>query len=157
MTRPPSPPSAICWQGNEGVAGRERSITSSIARAGAAYFAVVFLAGFLLGTVRTLWLTPKIGPLMAVAAELPVMLAIAWLASAPIMRRFGIEVRSDKLAAGLVAFLLLMMAEFLLAAAFGVEPASYAASWLTAPGALGLAGQVLFALIPVLRKERLAQ
>jgi len=139
------------------VAGPERSVASKIARAGAAYFAIVFLAGFLLGTLRTLWLTPTIGPLLAVAAELPVMLAIAFMASAPIMRRFGVEVRSDRLAAGLLAFLLLMMAEFLLAATFGVEPATYAASLLTAPGALGLAGQVLFALIPVLRNSRPAQ
>ena len=139
------------------MAGQERSTAGNIALAGAAYFAVVFLAGFVLGTVRTLWLTPTMGPLAAVAAELPLMLAIAWLASAPIMRRYAVSRRTNRLAAGLLAFLLLMMAEFLLAATFGVEPATYAASLLTAPGALGLAGQVLFALIPVLRNSRPAQ
>jgi len=139
------------------MAGPERSTAGNIALAGAAYFAVVFVAGFVLGTMRTLWLTPAIGPLAAVSAELPLMLAIAWLASAPVMRRYAVSRRSDRLAAGLLAFLLLMVAEVVLAAAFGVRPAAYVASWLTAPGALGLAGQVLFALIPALRKERLSQ
>lgn len=139
------------------VAGRAQSLTGRIAAAGAAYFAIVFIAGFLFGTLRTLWLAPWIGPLAAVAAELPPMLAIAYAASAPIMRRFAIGTRAERLAAGLVAFILLMAAEFALAAAFGIPPAAYAASWLTAPGALGLLGQVLFALVPALRGLRPAQ
>ncbi len=43
-------------------------------RLGLAYFAVIFGLGFLLGTVRTLLLEPRIGALPAVALELPVML-----------------------------------------------------------------------------------
>jgi hypothetical protein len=53
---------------------------------------------------------------------------------------------------GALAFLILMLAEFALAWALSSQtPAAYAASFLTAPGALGLAGQTGFALIPAVR------
>ena len=51
-----------------------------VLKAATAYFALVFAAGFVLGTLRTLWLAPALGPMLAVAAELPVMLGVSWLA-----------------------------------------------------------------------------
>jgi len=47
----------------------------ALLRPALAYFLPVFALGFVLGTVRTLWLAPMLGELAAVAAELPVMLA----------------------------------------------------------------------------------
>lgn len=46
-----------------------------IASAGLAYWAVVFALGFVLGTIRVLWLAPLVGLIPATALELPVMLA----------------------------------------------------------------------------------
>jgi hypothetical protein len=60
--------------------------------------------------------------------------------------------RGRALGTGALAFLILMLAEFALARLLsGQSPAAYAATFLTAPGALGLAGQTGFALIPALR------
>ncbi len=45
----------------------------SILKAGAAYFAAVFGTGFVLGTVRTLWLVPRLGTRNAELIEAPFM------------------------------------------------------------------------------------
>jgi hypothetical protein len=39
----------------------ERDPIQTILKAGALYFAVVFAAGFVLGTIRTLWVVPSFG------------------------------------------------------------------------------------------------
>jgi hypothetical protein len=55
--------------------------TVQILKAGALYFALVFGAGFVLGTVRTLWVVPRIGTRMAELLEEPIMLVIIILAA----------------------------------------------------------------------------
>jgi len=49
--------------------------------AGALYFALVFGAGFVLGTVRTLWVVPRLGTRTAELMEMPIMLAVTILAA----------------------------------------------------------------------------
>jgi hypothetical protein len=117
-----------------------------------AYFAAVFAAGFALGTLRTLWLAPRTGDLAAVALELPVMLALSWLAAGAVLRRWPLPRGTPRLAMGGGAFVLLMLAEAGLAAATGTPPAAWAAGLLAPAGALGLAGQAAFAAIPALRR-----
>jgi hypothetical protein len=39
-------------------------------------FALVFGAGFVLGTIRVLWLVPAVGPRTAELFEMPIMLAV---------------------------------------------------------------------------------
>jgi hypothetical protein len=46
-----------------------------ILKAGLIYFAIVFGAGFVLGTIRTLWVVPRLGTRMAELMETPIMLA----------------------------------------------------------------------------------
>ena len=50
-----------------------------ILKAGALYFALVFGAGFVLGTIRTLWIVPRLGTRMAELMETPIMLVITIL------------------------------------------------------------------------------
>ncbi len=120
--------------------------------AGGAYFLIVFAAGFALGTLRVLAIAPHLGELVAVALELPAMLAASWFAAGWVARRFAVPARlPPRLAMGAIAFAVLMLAEFALAAALGRSPAAYAAVFLTAPGLLGLAGQIAFALCPAAR------
>src|SRR2546428_221806 len=49
-------------------------------RAGVLYFALVFGAGFVLGTIRTLWIVPRLSARMAELMETPIMLVITILA-----------------------------------------------------------------------------
>jgi hypothetical protein len=120
-----------------------------IAAAGTAYWAMLFALGFVLGTVRVLWVAPAIGLLAATALELPVMLGASWLASGWLIRRFALAASGEALAAGALAFALLMAAECMLAVEMmGQTPAEWLAGLAAPHGALGLAGQVVFALMP---------
>jgi hypothetical protein len=120
-----------------------------IVSAAAAYWAVVFAGAFALGVFRTLWLAPQIGALAAVACEVPLVLALSWWAARWITARWGIAEGGPALAVGLIAFTILMLAELALAGALtGQSPRQWAASLFTPAGALGLGGQVLFALMP---------
>jgi uncharacterized membrane protein len=124
-------------------------------RAGAFYFALVFAAGFVLGGIRTLLLAPRVGDFAAVAIELPVMLAVAWIACGAVLRWVkpgqGIAPRAVM---GLLAFTLLMVAELALSLALGLPSmAAWLAGLTSAPGLLGLAGQVAFAIFPMIRQR----
>jgi hypothetical protein len=120
-------------------------------RAGVLYFLVVFAAGFVLGTARALLVAPRLGELAAVALELPPILAVAWVASRALARRFAIPPGAPRLAVGGLALALLLLAEAALAIlGFGRSPAEYVAAYLAPPALLGLAGQIAFALLPLL-------
>ncbi len=125
-------------------------------KAAAAYFAAVFALGFVLGTVRVLWLIPKIGPVGAVLIEAPFMLTASWFVARRCVLRFGIGPGAvERLAMGLTAFGLLMAAEPLLSVPlFGQTPSQYLAGLATPAGLLGLLMQGLFGLIPYLQRPR---
>jgi hypothetical protein len=57
-----------------------------ILKAGVVYFAVVFGTGFVLGTIRTLWIVPRLGVRAAELLETPFMvvaivLTASWFAN----------------------------------------------------------------------------
>ena len=126
-----------------------------IAGAAAAYWAAVFALGFVLGTIRVLWLAPLVGLLPATALELPFMLAASWLVAGLVIARFGVARSADALGVGGIAFALLMMAEGALAVAMMRQTPGEWLAQLGQPHALlGLGGQVVFAAIPWLRARR---
>ena len=85
----------------------------SILKAGALYFALVFGAGFVLGTVRTLWVVPRFGTRMAELMETPIMLVVTMVAARWIVRRLAVpSVPSSRLGMGFVALGLMLVAEF---------------------------------------------
>jgi hypothetical protein len=122
--------------------------------AGAAYFAVVFAFGFALGTIRTLFVTPRLGELVAVAAETPAMLAASWWSCGWALRRLGVAPRSgDRWAMGGLALALLLIAEIgvsVLLAGRSVE--QHFALYRELPAQIGLAAQLLFAVMPAVRR-----
>jgi hypothetical protein len=123
----------------------------TVLTAALAYFAIVFAAGFALGTVRVTLVEPRIGPLAAVASELPLMLVVSSWGARAVLGRWPLPDRAARLVMGAMAFALLMGSEALLAwLALGQPLAKWMATLATVPGALGLAGQVGFALIPAL-------
>lgn len=124
--------------------------------AGTVYFAFVFLTGFAMGIVRVLLVAPWVGAVAAVLIEAPVILAVSWAVSRGCVARFGVG-RSPglRLAMGGWAFALLMSAEAALAVwMFGRSLADHVAAYLTLPGALGLAAQLGFAVIPLIQLRR---
>lgn len=82
-------------------------------KAGALYFVLVFGTGFVLGTIRTLWIVPRLGTRMAELMETPFMLAVTILAARWIVRRLAVpSMPSSRLSMGLVALGLMLIAEF---------------------------------------------
>jgi hypothetical protein len=127
----------------------------TILRAAAVYWAAVFALGFVLGTIRVTWLIPQVGLMPATLIELPLILTGSWIAAGWVLRRFRIERPLDALAVGGLAFTILMAAECALASVLtGQSPAQWLAGLRQPHALLGLAGQVLFALMPWFRVPR---
>lgn len=120
-----------------------------IAGAALAYWAGGLALGFLLGPVRVLWVAPRLGEFAAVAAELPVMLAAGWGWARVVLGRAAVVDARGAWLVGAGAFILLLTSECVLAAVlFGRSPDQWAADLLLPAGLLGLAGQLLWALLP---------
>lgn len=85
-------------------------------KAGVLYFSLVFGAGFVLGTVRTLWIVPRAGVRKAELMEMPIMLFVIILAARWTVGHFLLPfTATSRLAVGLLALILLLIAEFILA------------------------------------------
>lgn len=121
--------------------------------AGLGYFALVFAAGFLLGTLRILAISPWIGDAVAVLVELPIMLAVSWVACGWIAGRFSVPgALAPRLMTGAVAFALLMVAEIGVSVlALGRTVVQHFETYRTTASTLGLLAQVAFALFPVIQ------
>lgn len=77
------------------------------------YFVLAFGAGFILGTVRVLWLVPRFGVHTAELAETPVMLVVIFLAARWIVKRFAVPSSAVvRLGIGLIALGCLLAVEF---------------------------------------------
>lgn len=124
-------------------------------KAGVVYFAIVFAAGFALGTVRVLLLVPQIGELPAALLELPIMVGISWFVCTKLIARHQVPPgASPRLTMGAVAFALLILAELALSLTlFGRSMSAFAESLTTFHGMLGLAGQAVFGLMPVIARR----
>jgi hypothetical protein len=123
----------------------------SALKAGLVYFAIVFCAGFLFGTVRVLALAPRVGEALAVAIELPLMLAVSWLVCRRLIARLGVPAGlTPRLTMGGFAFGLLMVAEIGVSVlALGRTLSEHIEAYQTTPALMGLLGQIAFALFPV--------
>jgi len=121
--------------------------------AGLVYFGCVFAAGFALGVARMTLVVPRLSETLAVALELPIILAIAWIVCRWLIRRFEVpSLVSSRMVMGGVAFGLLMAGEvsisLLLADRGFLE---HVQLYREAPHLLGLAGQIAFAVFPILQ------
>ncbi len=125
----------------------------SAATAGAVYFAIVFSIAFVLGVLRTLVLAPRVGAMAAIAIEVPIILIVSWFACYRCLRRFPVRSAvADRAWMGLVAFALLICAELLLSILLTDRTvAEFFAAFAQPEQKLGLAGQVAFALVPVIQ------
>ncbi len=123
------------------------------ALAGFTYFGVVFALGFALGTLRILVVKPRLGEGLAVGLELPIMLALSWFACRWLVARFALPATLRAcLVMGALAFAMLMGAELMLSMlVFGRTVSAHLEQYRELAGLLGLAGQVAFALFPLIQ------
>ncbi len=85
----------------------------TLLKAGALYFAIVFGAGFVFGTVRVLWAVPRFGERAAELMETPLMLVVTVFAARWITGRLAVPATPfARLGVGFVALGLLLAAEF---------------------------------------------
>ena len=120
-----------------------------ILKAAAAYFAFVFAAGFALGTIRILWIVPRVGTRMAELMEAPIMLAITILLARWVVRRLAVPSKlSSRLGMGCIALLLLLLAEISLLYLRGMSISDYLASRDPISGTVYYAELGILAFIP---------
>lgn len=85
----------------------------TIIGAGLTYFALVFGAGFVFGTIRQLWVVPWLGVMRAELLEMPIMLTVIVLAARVVVTRFRLPSRAS-VGVGSLALSLLVLAELTL-------------------------------------------
>ena len=130
-------------------------------KAGLLYGALVFSLGFVLGSLRELWLGPIFGRDAVVLVEGPFILLTAWLVAFWLVRRVPVaQTAAARLAMGAAAFGLAMLGEGAVAIfGFGRTLAMHLAAYMTLKGMLELLPQLAFALFPLLHliRERLTR
>ncbi|HYL75491.1 MAG TPA: hypothetical protein VEU96_14865 [Bryobacteraceae bacterium] len=127
-----------------------------ILKAGALYFVLVFGAGFALGTIRVLWLLPRLGTRVAELMETPLMLVLTVVASRWVVRRFALPAApAIRLGVGFVALGLLLAAELgMVLFVQGLTIQQYLANRDPVAGAVYLAALAAFAIMPLLVARR---
>lgn len=125
-------------------------------KAGAYYFALVFAAGFVLGTIRTLWIVPRVGARTAELMETPIMFAVIVFAARRVARRLLFPpTAAARLGFGFVALGLLLITEFTVVFWLrGLTIRKYFASRDPVAGTVYLILLGLFALMPLLVARR---
>ncbi|MFZ4573795.1 MAG: hypothetical protein ACOYN0_05315 [Phycisphaerales bacterium] len=119
------------------------------------YFALTFAAGFVLGTVRVLFVAPRVGEVAAVLIECPLILVASFLVARWVLHRFAPRAGAGRrLLIGVAAFAMLMTAEMGMTLLRGTSPRGFLASLFTTQGLVGLGAQVLFAFMPLLIGSR---
>lgn len=124
--------------------------------AGGIYFAIVFTLGFALGVVRVLITQPRFGDVAAVSLEAPVILTASWFAARWSVAKFGVSSGApDRFVMGVFAFGLTMLAELGLSVlVFHYSVSAHFDTYTHIAGLIGLAAQIVFALIPWIEGSR---
>lgn len=118
--------------------------------AGLAYFALVFAAGFALGTIRVLALVPALGTRTAELVEMPVMLAVVWFSARFLVRRLAVPPdTTSRLAMGFVALALMLVFEFMVVLPLrGMTLRQYREDFDPVAGSAYYVAQLAMALLP---------
>lgn len=122
-----------------------------ILKAGILYFAVVFGAGFLLGSIRILWVSPRLGVRAAELLETPVMIGVTIVAAGWIVRKLVVPpTLASRLGMGFIALTLLLLAEFTLVLWLrGISIRDYLASRDPVSGTVNYAALGVFGVMPL--------
>lgn len=123
----------------------------AIAKAALVYFAIVFGVGFALGPVRVLLLEPRLGPALAVALEVPILVLAMIVAARRVPARMGLPQTTGNLVAmGLGALVLQQLADLAVGIGLrGMTAADHLRHFATPAGAIYAASLLAFALMPL--------
>lgn len=127
------------------------NVLTRTTKAGITYFALVFGAGFVLGSIRVPFLVPRLGERVAELIEMPFMFVVVLVAARFIIRRFALPANVlARLGTGLLALGLLVATEVLLAVALQDRTlGEYVVSRDPVSGIVYLAMLALFAVMPL--------
>jgi len=127
-----------------------------ILKAGILYFTLVFGAGFVLGSIRVLWVVPRLGTRIAELAEAPIMFVITIFAAQWIVRRLAVPpIPSKRLGMGCLGLGLMLLAEFTLVVWLrGISIGEYLATRDTVSGTVYFVMLGIFAIMPILIARR---
>ena len=119
--------------------------------AASAYFLALFALGFVLGTIRVIFVVPRLGELTATIAEVPVMLATSYFACRWAIRRWQVPSAIAVRFAMVPWFLALLFAfEALLGAMlFGRSVDEQWAALGSPAGLVGISAQIIAAVLPL--------
>ncbi len=128
-----------------------------VIKAGVIYFAIVYLVGFVLGSLRTFLLEPSLGIVVATLIEGPLILVASFFAARALVRRFFNDTDiAPRLGMGLVALSSLLAAEVAMAGPVrGWTFAEWLAHFSTAEGIISFCLFLIFAAMPALLPRRL--
>jgi len=123
-------------------------------KAGAVYFLLLYVIGFLLGATREFLLAPRFGIAAASALEALPMFAAIFHFAPLIARRFGVAPQSaGRIVMGLAALALLIGAEIAMTRAMrGLSPAEWLAHFASLEGVIYAALLLAFAAMPWVRR-----
>jgi len=123
-----------------------------ILKAGVLYFALVFGVGFVLGSVRTLWVVPRFGARTAELMETPIMFVVTIVAARWVVRRLAVPPKpSNRLGMGCIGLGLMLVAEFtLLLRLRGLSISEYLASRDPVSGMVYYVMLGVFCIMPLL-------
>jgi hypothetical protein len=118
--------------------------------AGLVYTLGVFVFAFVIGAIRVTMVAPRLGDLLAVIFEAPIVLAVSWRVSSWCTERYNVNRNSrSRTLMGAAAFSILILLELSLSLlVFGETVDHYFAKYATTPGIFGLGMQFCFAALP---------
>lgn len=124
--------------------------------AASVYFLALFSLGFVLGTIRVVFVSPRFGPVIATIAEVPMMLIAAFWACRWSLLHWRVpSAKTTRWAMAIWFLVLLIVFETVLGAAlFGRTMTEQWAALATSAGLIGLAAQVVAALLPTMVGRR---
>ena len=127
-----------------------------VLKAGVLYFGLVFGAGFVLGTIRVLWVIPRLSVRTAELMEAPLMLGVTIAVARWVARRLHLPSSATaRLGVGFTGLGFLLIAELGVALRLrGLTIREYVASRDPVSGTVYLVLLLLFALMPLLAAGR---
>jgi len=126
-----------------------------VVKAGVLYFALVFGAGFVLGTIRTLWVVQRVGTRKAELMETPIMLVVTIVAARWTVLRMSVPMMwSARLEMDCIALVLMLIAEFgFVLWIRGLSIKEYFATRDPVSGAAYYLLLIVFAIMPFLARK----